>query len=84
MHVMTKYVSALASLVYPCHLHHHRSSMTDWNFVFEKAPSTPEEWVAEFAKYQRSPEYKKMNQDMTVDEYKFIYHMEWGHRMLGE
>ena len=30
-----------------------------------------------------SPEFSKINQSMTLDEFKFIYYMEWGHRMLG-
>lgn len=57
-------------------------SMTDWKFV-EKPPLTAEDWDAEFAKYKESPEYKKTNTWMTVDDFKFIYWMEWGHRQWG-
>jgi cytochrome c oxidase assembly protein subunit 15 len=42
-----------------------------------------EDWAREFAKYRKSPEYLKTNKGMTVDEYKFIYWMEYGHRMWG-
>ena len=56
--------------------------MTDWKFV-EKPPLTAEDWDAEFAKYKESPEYKKTNTWMTVDDFKFIYWMEWGHRQWG-
>ena len=38
-------------------------SMTDWNFIYEKAPSTNEEWKKEFEKYKQ---YIKMNSDITL------------------
>ena len=34
-------------------------------------------------RYKQFPEYQKMNMNMTVDEFKFIFFMEWGHRMWG-
>ena len=37
-----------------------------WNFIYEKAPSTNEEWEKEFEKYKQSPEYIKMNSDITL------------------
>ena len=58
-------------------------SMTDWKFEYEHPPLTDEDWAREFEKYKQSPEYKKANLGMTVDEYKFIYWMEYGHRMWG-
>ena len=58
-------------------------SMTDWKFTGEAAPRTPEEWDAEFAKYQQSPEFQKVNRHMTVEEFKFIFLMEYAHRMWG-
>jgi hypothetical protein len=42
-----------------------------------------EEWEEEFGKYKSTPEYLRTNQGMTVDEFKFIYFWEWGHRMWG-
>lgn len=42
-----------------------------------------EEWEAEFAKYKDSPEFKQLNSHITLDEFKFIFSMEWGHRLLG-
>lgn len=57
--------------------------MTDWKFNWEHPPLTAEDWDREFAKYKRSPEYLKANVGMTVEEYKFIYWMEYGHRMWG-
>lgn len=59
-------------------------SMVDWHLVREmKPPQTQAEWEAEFSKYQQFPEFKIMNHDMTVNEFKFIFYMEWGHRMWG-
>ena len=58
-------------------------SMTDWKFTGETRPRTQEEWEAEFAKYKRSPEYTKVNSTMTLEEFKFIYWMEYAHRMWG-
>lgn len=59
-------------------------SMVDWHLVKEmKPPQTQAEWEEEFAKYQQFPEFKIMNHDMTLTEFKFIFYMEWGHRMWG-
>ena len=41
------------------------------------------EWQVEFDKYKAFPEFAKVNRAMTLDEFKPIYWMEWGHRMWG-
>ncbi|KAM8860012.1 heme A synthase COX15 [Spinachia spinachia] len=59
-------------------------SMVDWHLVREmRPPQSNAEWEAEFSKYQQFPEFKIMNHDMTLPEFKFIFYMEWGHRMWG-
>ncbi|KAL4641038.1 hypothetical protein GN956_G11339 [Arapaima gigas] len=59
-------------------------SMVDWHLVKEmKPPQTEAEWEAEFQKYQKYPEFKILNHDMTLTEFKAIFYMEWGHRMWG-
>ncbi|XP_073541115.1 heme A synthase COX15 [Phyllobates terribilis] len=59
-------------------------SMVDWHLVKEmKPPRTREEWEAEFQKYQQFPEFKILNHDMTLNEFKFIWYMEYSHRMWG-
>uniref|UniRef100_A0A8C7X2W3 Cytochrome c oxidase assembly homolog 15 (yeast) n=1 Tax=Oryzias sinensis TaxID=183150 RepID=A0A8C7X2W3_9TELE len=59
-------------------------SMVDWHLVREmKPPQTQEEWEAEFFKYKQFPEFKILNHEMTLPEFKFIFYMEWGHRMWG-
>ncbi|MCK7520432.1 MAG: COX15/CtaA family protein [Ignavibacteriales bacterium] len=40
-------------------------------------------WQEEFEKYQQTPEYIKVNSGMTLDEYKFIFYMEWIHRNVA-
>ena len=58
-------------------------SMTDWKFTGERPPQSQEEWEKEFAKYKHSPEFKRVNISMSLEEFKFIYWMEWAHRMWG-
>merc|ERR1719391_1490712 len=58
-------------------------SMTDWNLVGRPPPSTAEEWIEEFEKYKLSPEFKWKNFDITMEDFKFIWYMEYGHRMWG-
>ena len=58
-------------------------SMTEWKFTGERPPLSESDWMAEFEKYKLSPEYKRINRSMTLDEFKFIYWMEYAHRMWG-
>ncbi|KAH1263868.1 Cytochrome c oxidase assembly protein COX15 [Glycine max] len=58
-------------------------SMTDWKFTGTLPPFSDEEWLQEFDKYKQSPEYKRVNRGMKIEEFKFIYWMEYAHRMWG-
>ncbi|XP_015203353.2 heme A synthase COX15 [Lepisosteus oculatus] len=59
-------------------------SMVDWHLIKEmKPPGSQGEWEAEFQKYQQFPEFKFLNHDMTLPEFKFIWFMEYSHRMWG-
>lgn len=60
-------------------------SMVDWKFAGRSAPSTQEAWDVEFEKYKESPQwkYQVVHSGMTMNEFKFIWYMEWGHRHLG-
>ncbi|RLM99867.1 hypothetical protein C2845_PM06G23000 [Panicum miliaceum] len=42
-----------------------------------------EAWLVEFEKYNKSPEYKRVNKGMSLEDFKFIYWMEYAHRMWG-
>jgi cytochrome c oxidase assembly protein subunit 15 len=43
---------------------------------------TPDEWEEEFGKYKRSPEYRTVNQGMAMDDFKFIYYLEYASPLL--
>ncbi|HKJ38276.1 MAG TPA: COX15/CtaA family protein, partial [Anaerolineales bacterium] len=59
-------------------------SIVEWNPISGSMPPIGEQgWQDEFAKYQLTPEYLKVNTDMTLDEYKFIFYMEWLHRNIA-
>ncbi|CAG0920459.1 unnamed protein product [Notodromas monacha] len=58
-------------------------SMTDWHIMKERPPLSQEQWVKEFEKYQQFPEFKLKNSHMTLEEFKFIWWMEYMHRMWG-
>ena len=46
-------------------------------------PRNANDWNSEFTKYRSSPEFKLLNPNMTLDEFKSIYYMEWIHRQWG-
>ncbi|XP_042502656.1 cytochrome c oxidase assembly protein COX15 [Macadamia integrifolia] len=58
-------------------------SMTDWKFTGGLPPLSEEEWLIEFEKYKQSPEYKRVNKGMSIEDFKFIYWLEYAHRMWG-
>ncbi|XP_076884693.1 heme A synthase COX15-like isoform X2 [Bidens hawaiensis] len=58
-------------------------SMTDWNFTGSLPPLSDEDWLIEFEKYKQSVEFKRVNRGMSIDDFKFIYWMEYMHRMWG-
>ncbi|KAF4310638.1 cytochrome c oxidase assembly protein [Botryosphaeria dothidea] len=59
-------------------------SITEWRPVTGSLPPmSQEDWESEFNKYRASPEFKLLNPRMTLEEFKQIYWMEWGHRLWG-
>ena len=59
-------------------------SMVEWQVVVGSVPPLNDvDWQEAFFKYQQTPEFKIINQTMTLEEYKFIYYNEYIHRMLG-
>ncbi|CAN6861806.1 unnamed protein product [Brassica oleracea] len=58
-------------------------SMTDWKFTGEFPPLSDEAWAKEFEKYKQSPEYKRVNKGMNLEDFKFIYWMEYAHLQLS-
>ncbi|MDR6786803.1 cytochrome c oxidase assembly protein subunit 15 [Sphingomonas sp. BE138] len=59
-------------------------SITQWKPVSGAIPPlTQAQWQAEFANYQRIPEYQQLNRGMTLDGFKAIFFWEYLHRLLG-
>ena len=59
-------------------------SITEWKPVAGVVPPLNEaDWQTEFAKYQATPEYQKVNHRMSLDEFKGIFWWEYFHRVLG-
>lgn len=59
-------------------------SITEWNPISGTLPPMGESaWQEEFAKYQATPEFQQINFDMTLEEYKYIFYIEWFHRFIA-
>jgi len=57
-------------------------SITEWNVVTGTLPPMGEaQWIAEFSKYQQTPQYKLLNADFNLGDFKFIFFWEWLHRV---
>ena len=59
-------------------------SITEWNPVSGSVPPLSQRaWEEEFSKYQQTPEFKQINFNMTLEEYKYIFYIEWIHRFIA-
>ena len=59
-------------------------SIVDWHAVTDiLPPQTQAQWLAAFAKYQTSPQYRLVTHGMSLDRYQHIYFWEWLHRLWG-
>lgn len=59
-------------------------SIVEWNPISGIVPPIGEQaWQEEFAKYQQTPEYLKVNTGMTLEEYQYIFYIEWVHRLIA-
>lgn len=57
-------------------------SITRWEIVTGSIPPLNEtDWMSEFELYKQTPQYQKINQGMTLSEFKFIYFWEFFHRL---
>src|ERR1700751_1767646 len=64
-------------------LTHSGLSITDWSVMGTMPPLNEQSWNEHFSKYQESPEFKIINSDMKLDEFKNIFWWEWSHRFIG-
>ncbi|HZZ32346.1 MAG TPA: COX15/CtaA family protein [Phenylobacterium sp.] len=59
-------------------------SITQWKPVAGVLPPLGEaQWQAEFARYRAIPQFRFVNPDMTLGQFRFIYFWEWSHRLLA-
>src|SRR5215207_6074165 len=59
-------------------------SITEWNPVSGTVPPIGERaWLEEYVKYQGTPEFQQINFNMTLEEYKYIFYIEWIHRFIA-
>jgi cytochrome c oxidase assembly protein subunit 15 len=65
-------------------LTHSGLSITEWQpIVGTLPPLSAAQWNEAFAKYQATPEYRLVNQGMSLAEFKSIFWWEYVHRLLG-
>jgi cytochrome c oxidase assembly protein subunit 15 len=65
-------------------LTHSGLSITEWKPVRGVIPPlNPAQWAQEFDRYKQIPQYRLLNQGMSLAEFKGIYWWEWTHRLLG-
>ncbi len=59
-------------------------SITKWElFVGIFPPLSIEKWNFYFNEYKKIPEFKSVNFDMTIDQFKIIYYWEYAHRLIA-
>ncbi len=59
-------------------------SIVEWKPIVGTIPPLSEsDWEEVFEKYHKTPQYKKINQGMSPDEFKTIFWWEYFHRLLG-
>jgi cytochrome c oxidase assembly protein subunit 15 len=59
-------------------------SITEWKPVTGVVPPLSQKaWQAEFDGYKQIPQYRELNEGMTLNRFKTIYWWEWTHRLLA-
>ena len=59
-------------------------SIVEWQpIVGTVPPLSDKDWDEVFEKYHQTPQYKKVNRGMSLDEFKGIFWWEYFHRLLG-
>lgn len=57
-------------------------SITEWDVVMGTfPPMNSDSWLVEFNKYRATPQYEKLNDGMSLSDFKFIYFWEYFHRL---
>jgi cytochrome c oxidase assembly protein subunit 15 len=56
-------------------------SITEWNVITGTVPPLSDhQWDIEFAKYRQTPQFRLLNAEFSLDDFKFIFFWEWFHR----
>ena len=59
-------------------------SIVEWNiFLGIFPPLINNDWIELFEKYKQFPEYKLINKNISLDDFKFIFWIEYIHRIWG-
>ncbi len=59
-------------------------SIVEWNVIMGTLPPAgPQAWQDAFDRYKEFPEFKILNQQMSLDEFKHIFWWEYVHRLWG-
>jgi heme a synthase len=65
-------------------LTHAGLSIVEWKPIAGVIPPLNQvQWIEAFESYKQFPEYKLVNQGMSLADFQFIYFMEYFHRLLG-
>lgn len=57
-------------------------SITEWNPITGILPPlTTAQWMAEFDKYKHTDQFRYMNENFKLSDFKFIFFWEWFHRI---
>ena len=59
-------------------------SITEWELLRGILPPlSAEDWIKYFNSYKEIPQYTLLNNNMTIEEFKFIFLWEYAHRLLA-
>lgn len=59
-------------------------SITEWKPVTGAIPPLSDaDWAGAFAKYRDTTQFRELNPDIKLGDFKVLYWWEWGHRQLG-
>ena len=59
-------------------------SITEWDVITGTVPPlNTAQWLVEFDKYKQTPQYRIINYDFTLSDFKYIFFWEWFHRFWG-
>jgi cytochrome c oxidase assembly protein subunit 15 len=84
LHVVAALIVAMVAVGGITRLTESGLSITQWKPISGIVPPVnTAQWQAEFANYQRIPEYQQINRGMTLDGFKAIFFWEYAHRLLG-